>query len=69
MDTDSFIVNIKPEEVCKGTAKDVENRFGTPDYEMERLLQIMKNKNVIWLINNDLDGNIMTELAWLRSKT
>lgn len=69
MDTDSFIVNIKAEDVCKGTAKDVENKFGTSNNEIERPLQITKNKNVIWLINNDLDENIMTEFVWLRSKT
>ena len=47
MDTDSFIVNIKAEDVCKGTAKDVENKFGTSNNEIERPLQITNNKNVI----------------------
>ena len=32
MDTDSFIVYIKIEYICKDIAEDVETRFGTSNY-------------------------------------
>ena len=66
MDTSSFIVNIKTEDVCKDTAKDVEKRFDASNYEIERPLPIVKSKNVTGLMNNDLDGNIMAEFVGIR---
>ena len=38
MDTDSFIVYIKNMYIYKDIAEDVETRFDTSDYELERLL-------------------------------
>ena len=38
MDTDSFIVYIKNIYIYKDIAEDVETRFDTSDYELERLL-------------------------------
>ena len=40
MDTDNFIVYIKAEDI----AKDVEARFVTSNYELDRLLPKAKNK-------------------------
>ena len=40
MDTDSFIVYIKTEGICTDTAKDVETRFDTSNYEFERLKRL-----------------------------
>ena len=44
MDTDSFIMHIKTEDVYKDIANNVEKRFHTSNYKMERLLPIGKNK-------------------------
>ena len=44
MDTDGFIMYIKTEEFCKGIADDVEKRFDTSHYEVNRPLPKGKNK-------------------------
>ena len=38
MDTDSFIMYIKTEDIYVDIAKDVETRFDTSNYELERPL-------------------------------
>ena len=43
MDTDSFIVHIKTEDIYVDIAKDVETRFQTSNYEIYRLLPKGKN--------------------------
>ena len=47
MDTDSFIANIKTEDFYKDIANDVEKRFDTSNYEVDKPLSIRKNKKVI----------------------
>ena len=69
MDTDSFIIHIKTEDVYKDIAGDVEKRFDTSNYEVNRPLPIGKNKKVIRLKEDELGGKIMTEFAALRSRT
>ena len=64
MDTVSFIINI-----YKDTANDVEKRFDTSNYEVNRPLPTRKNKKVVRLMNDKLGGNIMTEFAALRPNT
>ena len=44
MDTDSFIVYIKPDDIYKDIAEDVETRFDTSNYELDRPLPKGKNK-------------------------
>ena len=43
MDTDRFIVNIKTKHIYKDIAKDLETRFDTSNYELDRPL--LKEKN------------------------
>ena len=43
MDTDSFIEYIKANDIYKDTAADVETRFDTSNYELDRPL--LKGKN------------------------
>ena len=50
MDTDSFIMNIKTEDFYKDVANDVEKRFDTSNYEVDRPLSTGKNKKVIGLM-------------------
>ena len=59
MDTDSFIVYIKTDDICKDIAEDVESRFDTSKYELDRPLPKEKNKKVIGLIKDELSVKIM----------
>ena len=52
MDTDSFIISIKTEDFYKDIASDVENRFDTSNYEVNRPLRTGKNKKVIGLMKD-----------------
>ena len=69
MDTDSFVMNIKAEDFYKDIANDVEERFDTSNYEVNRPLSTGKNKKVIGLMKDKLGGKIITEFVTLRSKT
>ena len=68
MDTDSFIMHIKAEYFYKDIANDVEKRFGTSNYEVNRPLTTGKNKKVIGLMKDELGGKIMTESVYLDQK-
>ena len=69
MDTDSFITNIKTEDFYKDISNDVEKRFDTSNYEVNRPLSTGKNKKVIGLMKDELGGKSITEFIALRSKT
>ena len=69
MDTDSFIMNIKTNDFYEDIANDVENRFDTSNYEVNRPLPTGKNKKVIDLIRDELGGKIITKFVALRHKT
>ena len=69
MDTDSFIMNIKTEDFYKDIANDVEKRFDTSNYEVDRPLPTGKNKKVIGLMKDELGGKIIMEFVTLRPKT
>ena len=62
MDTDSFIVHVKADEIYKGIGEDVETRFEILNYEIDRLLPMGKKKKVIGLTKDELDGKIMKKL-------
>ena len=59
MDTDSFIVYIKTDDIYKGIAEDVETRFDTLNYELDTPLPKAKNKKVTGLMKDELGGKIM----------
>ena len=69
MDTDSFIMNIKTNDFYKDISNDVENRFDTSNYEVNRPLPTEKNKKIIRLMKDELGGKIITEFVTLRPKT
>ena len=54
MDTDSFIIHIKTRDVYEDIANDVEKRFDTSSYEINRPLPKGKNKIVIGLMKDEL---------------
>ena len=68
MDTDSFIMNIKTNDFCKDISNDIENRFDTSNYEVNRPLPTRKNKKIIGLMKDELGGKIITEFVTLRRK-
>ena len=63
-DTDSFTVYMKTEDIYLYTWKDVEKRFDTSNYELER-----GKKKSYRLIKDQLGGKIRTEFATLIPKT
>ena len=69
MDTDSFVRHIKTNDFYKDIASDVENKFDTSNYEVNRPLPTGKNKKVIGLMKDELGGKIITEFVTLRPKT
>ena len=69
MDMDSFIMNIKTNDFYKDIATDVDKRFDTSNYELNRPLPTRKNKKVIGLMKDELVGKIITEFVTLRPRT
>ena len=59
IDTGSFIIHVKTENFCKDIAENVEKRFDTSNFEIDRPLPIDKNKTVIGLMKDELGGQIM----------
>ena len=74
MDTDSFIIYIKTDDIYKDITEDVETRLDTSNYELEcnsidRSLPKGKNKKIIGLVKDELRGKIMTKFVGQRAKT
>ena len=69
MDTDSLIMNIITEDFYKDISNDVEKRFDTSNYEVNRPLPTGRNKKVIALMKDELGGKVITEFVTLRPKT
>ena len=69
MDTDSFIVHIKPEDFYKDISDDVKKRYDASDYKFDRPLAKEMNKTVTDLMKDEPRGNIITEFVALRPKT
>ena len=69
MDTDSLIVYIKANDIYKDIAEDMETRFDTSNYELDRPLSKGKNKKVIGLMKDEFGEKIMTKFVGLRAKT
>ena len=61
MDTDSSTIHIKTENVYEDIVDDVENKFDTSKYEV--------NKKVIRFMKDELGRKIITEFVAIRPKT
>ena len=59
MDTDSFIVHVKKDDIYKDIAEDVETTFDFSNFEIDRPLPKGKNKKLIGLMRDELGGQIM----------
>ena len=68
MDTDSFIFHVKTDDIYKDIAEDVEKRFDTSNYEIDRPLPKGKNE-VIGLMKDELGEEIMKKIVGLTTKT
>ena len=53
-DTDNIIVYIKTDDIYKDIPEDVEKRFDTSNYELDRPLPQGKHKNIIGLMKDEL---------------
>ena len=69
MDTDSFIVQIKTDDIYKDTAEDVGTTFDTSNSELDRTLPNRINEKVIRLMKDKLGGKITTKFVGLIAKT
>ena len=67
LDTGSFIVYIKTDDIYKDNAE--ETRSDTSNYELDRPLPRGKYKKVIGLIKGELGGKVMIEFIELGAKT
>ena len=68
LDTVSFIGYIKTDDIFKDIAEDVETRFETSNYELDRPLPKGKNKKVIELMKDELVTKVVTTFVGLRTK-
>ena len=68
MDTNSFTIHVKTDDIYKYIAKDVEIRFDTSNFEIDRTLSKEKNKKVIGQMKDELGGQNMKEVG-LQAKT
>ena len=59
---------IYKKDIYKEIVEDVETRFDTWNYELDRPLPKRKNKKVIGLMKDELGGKIMTKFVGLRAK-
>ena len=68
MDTDSFFVYIKTDDISKDIAEYVETRFDTSNYEFNRPLSKVKSRKVIGLMKEGFGRKIMIKFVGLRVK-
>ena len=68
MNTDGFIIHIKSKGVYEDIENDVKKRFDRSNFEIVRPVPTGKNKKVVGVMKDKLDGKIMTEFVALRPK-
>ena len=69
MDADSVIVYVKAYDLYKDIAEDVETRFDTLSFELDKPLPKVKNKKIIALTIKWISGQITKKIFWLRAQT
>ena len=62
-------MHAKIADIYKDIAGDVETRFDTSNYELDRPFAKGKNRKVIGLMKDKLGGKIMTKFVPIRAKT
>jgi hypothetical protein len=66
-DTDSFFLNIQREDIYKDM-EDIKDELDTSDFDSKHPLFSSKNKKVIGKFKDELNGKIMNEICFLKSK-
>ena len=69
IDTDSFIVCIKADDIYKDIAEDVETRFHASNYELDRPFPKRRKEKIIGLLKDKLGRKVITKFIGLRAKT
>ena len=69
MNTGGLIVYIKKDNICKDIAEDLETRFDTSHFELNRQLSQVKDKKVTELMKDELGRKIMIKPVGLKAKT
>ena len=69
MDRNSFIVHVKTDGIYKDIVEDVETRFDTSNYVLDRPLPNGKNEKVTGLVKNKLRGQIIKEFVCHKMET
>ena len=69
MDTDSFIGHIKTDNTYKDITEDLDTKFDTSNFEIDRPLPKRKNEKVIGLMKDESGGKITKEFVGLRAKS
>ena len=59
MDTDTFVAHVQKKDIYQDNTKNVEKRFDTSNYELERLLPKRKKQKCIALMKDGLGGKII----------
>ena len=62
-------MNIKTNDFCKDIANDVDKRFDSSNYEVNRPSPTGKNRKVIGLMKDELGREVIMEFVTLRPKT
>ena len=65
MNTDSFIVHLKTDDIYKDSVENVKKGFDTSNYELVRPLAKGKNKNVIGLMKVKIGGKIIKKVVYI----
>ena len=68
MDTESLIVDIKRDDICKDIFEDAETRFDTSNYELNGLLTKGKNLKSNWINERWIRGKNHDDICWIKSK-
>ena len=67
--TYSFAINVKTDDIYKDIVEDVETRFDTSNYELDRPLPKRKYKKVFGPKKDKWSRKIMKEFFGIRAKT
>ena len=69
MHTDSFTVHVKIDDIYKNTAEDVETRFGTSNFKIDRPIPKGKKRKQIGLMIDEIRRQLIKEFVESTAKT
>ena len=69
MHTDRFTVHVKIDDIYKNTAEDVETRFGTSNFKIDRPIPKGKKRKQIGLMIDEIRRQLIKEFVESTAKT